>query len=483
MIEADMDLIISLITEILRKSTRGAYVYRGEPECYEVVSSKLWRAFSDGEDEMFDFRMVEREFARDAGDYVVSSGKVDPRYGDPQVLAEIQHFGGTTNLIDFTEDYLIALFFASGGSHLTDGRIVLHPSQSGTVVRPKRTSTRAVFQKSVMVRSPRGFLVPDDEETVIVPGGVKANIREYLEQCHGISEKRVYDDIHGYIQSQDVTTPYVAESRSRRTAYRSDIPDLDLQLVASLNKIWRDTVAIHHFHQRGMEYAPHAGSIFVLEGDDDVGVSENRYVLALRAAEVVELMTACIEDGGRCVSLEEAYCWRGGAHVFLGSVECAEADFVRALELSKSPLEAYHGLANVRMLRGDESAAIAGLEEALRLSPTHVPANIDLGIVHLRAGRSEEAAKHFEVAVDRGGGGYHGAVSFMDSRFYRAASLCVHQDWDRAREDFQDARKVGLRVARSFRNIFGGVAKFEREYGLRLPSMVKGELHVPGNDG
>ena len=476
-IDLEMDRIIALISEILRKSTPGPYVYRGEPECYEVVSSKLFRAFADTEDEMFHLGSVEEDFAYDADDYV-ASGDADDRYGKIQILAEIQHFGGTTNLIDFTEDYLIALFFASAGDHLTDGRIVLHSSQSDNLVRPKRTSTRAVFQKSVMVRSPRGFLLPDDEETVIVPGSLKADVRKFLEHCHGISEKRVYDDIHGYIQNQDVRTPYVVQSRARRSAYRSDMPDLDLQLVARSNKIRRGTQVIHYFHQRGMEYAPHPRNNFVFEADNGEGESVDRYVLSLRAGEVVDLMTACIEDGGRCMTLGGAYCWRGAAHLFLGSVEAAEADFATAMELSEPPLEAYHGRANVRTLRGDKSGAIADLEEALRLSPTHVPANIDLGTIHLEAGRSGEAAKYFDVAVNRAGAG---TVWFMDCHFYRAVSRCVQKDWDRAREDFQKARRTGLRVARSFRNVFGGVEKFERDYGLRLPSMVKAELYIPGS--
>ena len=481
MIDAEVDRIIALTTEILHKSARGPYVYRGEPECYEVVSSKLFRAFADSEDEMFDLGSVEEDFACEADDYV-ASGDADDEYGEIQILSEIQHFGGTTNLIDFTEDHLIALFFASAGDHLTDGRVVLHSSRPDDVVRPKRTSTRAVFQKSVMVRSPRGFLVPDVEETVIVPAELKADIREFLEHCHGISEKRVYDDIHGYIRNQDVTTPYVIQSRARRSAYRSGMPGLDLQWVAGVNRIRRGTVALHCFHQRGMEYAEHAGSIFVLEAGNDEGVLQERYVVALHPGEVVDLMTACIGDGGRCVTLEEAYCWRGGAHVFLGSVELAEADFAKAMEVSDSPMEAYHGRANVRTLQSEESAAIADLEEALRLSPSHVPANIDLGTAHLAAGRSGEAAKYFDVAVDRAGAGTHGSVSFMDSHFYRAVAQCVQKDWDRAKEDFRKARRIGLRVARSFRNVFGGVVRFERDYGLGLPSLVKAELHVPGGE-
>ena len=44
---------------------------------------------------------------------------------DFEILTEIQHYGGKTNLIDFTTDYFIALFFACDGHHDKKGRIIL----------------------------------------------------------------------------------------------------------------------------------------------------------------------------------------------------------------------------------------------------------------------------------------------------------------------------------------------------------------------
>ena len=40
---------------------------------------------------------------------------------DFEILTEIQHYGGKTNLIDFTMDYFIALFFACDGRYDEDG--------------------------------------------------------------------------------------------------------------------------------------------------------------------------------------------------------------------------------------------------------------------------------------------------------------------------------------------------------------------------
>ena len=44
--------------------------------------------------------------------------------------------------------------------------------------------------------------------------------------------------------------------------------------------------------------------------------------------------------------------------------------------------------------------------------------------------------------------------------------------------DFARARQGGLRVASSFRNVFGGVETFEDDNDLRLPSVIKTQLYV-----
>ena len=187
-------------------------MYRGEPECYSVVSSGLFRECRpDSENEAFDIARVEEEMVEDARQYTTLAN-------DNEILTEIQHFGGATNLIDFTDDYLIALFFASIESERGDGRVVLHWPEPNAVVKPKHTLNRIVSQKSVFVRPPRGFIVPDaSEETVVVPADLKGSILTFLERFHGISEATVYNDIHGFIRHQ---TP----SRSRYARTFRELP-------------------------------------------------------------------------------------------------------------------------------------------------------------------------------------------------------------------------------------------------------------------
>ena len=71
----------------------------------------LYREYVDKiEAEHFDIEIVQKEILDKAKQYTQET--------DVEILAEeLQHYGGKTNLIDFTSDYNIALFFACDGSY------------------------------------------------------------------------------------------------------------------------------------------------------------------------------------------------------------------------------------------------------------------------------------------------------------------------------------------------------------------------------
>ena len=474
MLDAEnIERIHGLMGEILRKSSArgGTCLYRGEPECYATVSTGLYRAYPESQNEMFDIGRMEQEIVEQAQEYTTSAD-------DEEILAEIQHFGGATNLLDFTDDYLIALFFASAEREGPDGRVVLHWPDSATVIRPKHTSNRVVFQKSVFVRPRRGFIVTDArDEAVVVPGDLKVSMLTFLERFHGISERSVYNDIHGYIRHQNPSrTQYAAEFRKAlRGLGRHESPDLGRYLAAKLERVERVTVR-YYCHQKGMEYADGAGSLFVLRTLDEVG-SMTVHHLELQPDKVIDLLTQCIENMDGSIGLQDAYCWRGAALLFQGSIDLAAADFESALELNRGLAEAYHGRANVRRRQGSASGAMADLEEALRLSSGLRAALIDRGNMYRESGSAENAVRDFD-AVTAGSQVVSRYTWFRDGHFFRAVARCIQKDWRAAETDLELARRGGLRVASSFRNVFGGVERFEGDYVLKLPSLIKTQLYV-----
>ena len=396
-----------------------------------------------------------------------------------EILAEIQHFGGLTNLLDFTDDYLIALFFASVDGAGKNGRVMLHWSSGKTVIRPKPTNNRVVFQKSVFVRPRRGFIVPHPvEETVVVPAGLKEHIQAFLERFHGISERTVYNDIHGYIRHQNPSrSPYAAKLREALAEPRR-YPRFDLErdLPAKLESI-QLVRARHYWHQKGMDYTDGAMSEFALRAaKDELGrmIPQRLY---LYPEEVIELSTHLIAGKHHGVQIQDAHCWRGHALLFQGLNDRALEDFEMALELDDQSAGADHGRANAYRQQDNTSLAAKDLQKALELLPDSPPILIDQANLHRDHGSLNDAVRNFTGIIGRSRKGSQ-YTWFRDALFFCAVARCIEKDWLAVERNLELARNDRLRVASSFRNLFGSVAKFEARYNLELPSLITTHLYV-----
>ena len=126
--------------------------------------------------------------------------------GDFELLVEMQHYGGKTNLIDFTTNYFVALFFACEKLASENGRIIFQKKEliNLSINEPPKPINRVVSQSSVFVRPPEGFIRPDDSDVIDIPSEIKLPMLEYLQEVHDISVETIYNDIHGFIRYQDI---------------------------------------------------------------------------------------------------------------------------------------------------------------------------------------------------------------------------------------------------------------------------------------
>ena len=201
--DKDLDAVLEKINEIVKKSEGADYIYRGEPECYSKVASTLYRHYED-DIKGIDIRIdtIQREMIVDARHYAKEGTNFE-------ILTQLQHLGGKTNLIYFTTDYLVALFFACDGSHDDDGRIVLlkETGESTTKYRikaPRNPQNRIIAQKSVFVRPRKGFIEFDPDNEIDIPAQLKKPMMDYLRKHHDISSPTIYNDLHGFIKHQDI---------------------------------------------------------------------------------------------------------------------------------------------------------------------------------------------------------------------------------------------------------------------------------------
>ena len=190
--------VLGKIQEILEISALGDFLYRGEPQHFENVSSSLYRQFSDIVVEDFDLDVLQQGLVDAIRNYTSQDE-------DFEILTELQHYGGATNLIDFTADYLIAIFFACDGSDLLeeDGRVVLlrRTNEVNKWIRsPRNPVNRVLAQKSIFVQPPGGLIKPD--HVIEIPKELKKPMLGHLRKYHGISTESIYNDLHGFIRNQ-----------------------------------------------------------------------------------------------------------------------------------------------------------------------------------------------------------------------------------------------------------------------------------------
>ena len=184
--------ILGKISELAQKASGDDYLYRGEPQRYNEVSSSLFREYPDIEVERFNIEVVQQEILDEAKRFTRETN-------DDFILEQLQHFGYPTNQIDFTKDYLIALFFACDGHPEEDGRVILL-SKAGRddLKEPKTPENRVISQKSVFVRPSSGFVEPSD--AIVIPQGLKEPILAYLDRFHGVNKAALFNDLHGFIK-------------------------------------------------------------------------------------------------------------------------------------------------------------------------------------------------------------------------------------------------------------------------------------------
>ena len=202
--------LLDKITYIATSLFSGRILFRGESKCHKKVSSGLYRQFDEIENTNFDIMDAQKRQL----DIVRSYTKITD---DFEILSHIQHRGGKTNMIDFTTDLNIALFFACCHALDENGRIIIFhyfPDRDkiGCSIRSAiEPSNMADVQKSVFVIPKKGYIQEKNTIIIIIPSELKESILNHLRILYGIESATVYNDLSGFIRDQEKFKDYEAE--------------------------------------------------------------------------------------------------------------------------------------------------------------------------------------------------------------------------------------------------------------------------------
>ena len=335
-----------------------------------------------------------------------------------QRLSILQHQRAATGFLDFTENALVALWFACDekprkdgavvildiGDHefATNGRAVADPFDTGrpaVFYEPDRSlSPRIVAQQSVFVICDP-LLQSPHLKSVPVPREAKEEIQTYLRGL-GMSEASLFGDVPGLAAANKHDTPLSPDVQFTPNQYRSrgNRAYQQAQYEAALEAYESYVAAL-----------PDVAEPYCLQGDALAALARFR--------EAIEAYTKAIENMDRPAKLAEGvvltpksvskemlqviYYNRGNAHAANGDHTSAIADFTEALEQSnerRAPLLYNRGNSKYALQRFPDAYEDF---EAAWLETRRSDAALAMGNCKVLMGEIDEAMRRYYNGSDR----------------------------------------------------------------------------------
>ena len=391
------------IQEILKKCETKNYIFRGENADYRKISSGLYRQYCEGDGKKLaddDDPLIDNEyfFVSSVEKDIVEKARQHIRPGAPniEILTELQHYGGKTALLDFSKNIYIALFFACDGHFGKNGRVIFfetsEPTKSTdidydqiekeiekekdeakhTLISPTGKSPRVIFQSSIFVHVPKGYLEVSKDDIIEIKNELKKPLLDYLSKYFDINTETIYNDIQGFIRNQHNHSTAEIEFYRGNANYA-----LGEHEKAIIN------------YTRAIDLNPQYAEAY-----------NNRGVANAALGKYEE----AIKDYTKAIKLDsqdaEAYNNRGFANVALKKYTEAITDFNKAIEFDSQDAKFYSNRGLLNSVLKNYEEAIKDYTEAIELDPQYVEAYNNRGIANRALGKFEEAIEDYDKAIE-----------------------------------------------------------------------------------
>ena len=334
---------------------------------------------------------------------------------DLELLAQLQHQGAATGLIDFTRQPSVALWFACSGAHFRDGAVyVLARSTTEEINNsrdlekkiqsfyevdtlwswePSQRGNRVVAQSSIFV-----FGVPtvasDKVVRLVIQAESKKDILLQLATAYGISEEMLFPDFPGYAVANASSKSYDV---SRSVSYWQEQVGLASDKNERAMAHFNSGVAISAI--RDFQSAIDQYSEAITLNPEHVRAYTNRGI----AKDALGHFEDSIMDFSEALRIdpqnEKAYFGRGSAKAELGQYSEAIVEYEGALRINPKYAAAYLGRGDVEAALGQLQAAIADYDRALGINPEYAEAYNGRGRIKFNLKLYEEAIEDFDEAI------------------------------------------------------------------------------------
>ena len=456
----DSSLTVSPVLEILRQiyhitksdaAHEGKILFRGQKSkewdlktsAHIRLERETKREVSEEEELYYNLELIEQFKHADFN----SGHSSEIMKGDLGILAELQHQGAATSLIDFSDNPLIALWFACQKSpelnkkNSKDGKVLIlstankskfremdnleHTKDYSTILNDEtlyywklaHLNKRITAQQSYFLIGKRIPPKMKEMQEIPIEENLKSKILEDLSSVYGINEITLFPDLVGFAQANSIDSTYGKEKERLR------------------NRI----IILHH--DKIIETNPKNLQAYNKRGIAKYNLGE--YQKALRDYdEAIKIYP----------NYENAYYHRGNAQYKLGNYQFAINDFNEAIDINDQNEDAYYHRGNANYELKEYQKAIDDFTKAIKLKPKKMGAYYNRGIAKIELKEYQKAIDDFTkvIKIDQ---------NHEDAYYHRGNAKIGLKDYNGAIEDYNKAINIDPGRASLYNN--RGNAKIE----------------------
>ena len=388
------------------------YLFRGVPNAEYRIQASAYRRPKEEDRNPEKFLQINKDLITDAR--LRGHGERNGReLGDLEILAELQHFGAATGLIDFTHNAQVALYFAcqkdlkweknlQHSENSPDGKVyAVHndPLSFKKVTpdlikekidyfflglqsygrdcqlyrwEPGYQNNRIIAQQSIFVFGTHEL---DNNQACIIKESCKKDILIALEQVSGINEAMLFPDFDGFAR-----------------LHREDVPYTELSASDYFNR------GMDAFQSREEEEA-------IANYDMAIELNPNNsayYEWRGYAKRALDRDDEAINDFNKMVEIDGsvyAYEVRGKTLFGMKQYQKAIADFDKAIDLSSDYHFCYFRRAKAKFELGQYQETITDLDTTIQIDPNDVRTYLLRGNAKEKTGDLEGAKSDLEKAL------------------------------------------------------------------------------------
>ena len=361
---------------------------------------------------------------------------------DLELLAELQHRGAATCLIDFTKNPLVALWMAcrEGSGGATNGKIFAVDVSSQVTFEPVTTKLsqeknidyffrherdegyqlyqwQPDYQKNRMLAQQSIFLfgggrIEPAAECIVLKNS-KQGLWNSLEKSAGVTEGNLFPDFDGFASQRAQNKPYIEPdaqyylNRGRSAAQEGKTSealdyyskgillnpnDVLLSLLCLFRSYVYDTIGEYDLGIKDCSKAIEVSPGFIL-------VYHNRGIFYNRTGEYDLAIKDFNEWLRHNQDHAEAYASRGVAKYKLGQHKEAIADYDESIRLAPNKADVYANRGAAKSDLGRHEEAIADFNESIRLAPNEAAGYNNRGYTKFQLGWYKESIADCDKAI------------------------------------------------------------------------------------